>query len=127
PNCRQTRLSTASGLEMYGPGVKFWVRIFAIAFSTAALVSAAELGVVYGFEAVRWDRSFVNSGNDWSLNLTWIAWFAVIAVAAGASHAASVAKLTQRFGVSARLTAALAAGLGTFVTMELLTVYPAID
>src|SRR5581483_5358906 len=119
--------STAGGLGMYVPRVRLWLKIFEIAFSTAALVGAAELGVVYGFDALRLDRSFVNSGNAWSINVTWLAWFAVVAVVAGSSHAASVAKLTQRFGVRARITAALAAGLGAFVTLEALTVYPAVN
>jgi hypothetical protein len=110
----------------YGPGVKFWARIFAIAFATAAMVGAAQLGVAYGFSAIRLDRSFVKSGNDWNLLLTWIAWFAVVAVVAGASHAASVVKLGQRFGVGARLTAALSAGLGALVAVVPLTVYPAV-
>jgi hypothetical protein len=106
--------------------VKFWARIFAIAFSTAALVGAAQLGVAYGFSAIRLDRSFVESGNDWNLHVTWIAWFAVVAVVAGASHAASVVKLTQRFGPVARLTAAGSAGLGAIVALAPLTVYPAV-
>lgn len=107
--------------------MKFWARIFAIAFATAALVGAAELGVVYGFDAIRLDRSFVKSGNDWSILLTWVAWFAIVAVVAGASHAASVAKLTQRFGVGARLTAALGAGLGGLAAVVPLAVYPAVN
>ena len=107
--------------------MKFWARIFAIALTTAALVGAAELGIVYGFDALRLDRSFVKTGNDWSILLTWIAWFAIVAVVAGTSHAAAVVKLTQRFSVGARLTAALAAGIGALVTLVPLTVYPAVN
>lgn len=112
---------------MYRPRVKLWLRIFAIAFATSALVGAAELGVAYGFDALRLDRSFVKSGNDWSLLLTWLSWFAVVAVVAGASHAGSMVKLTHRFHPGLRLTAAIAAGLGGLVTLVPLTVYPAVD
>jgi hypothetical protein len=110
--------------------VKFWARIFAAGFATAALISAAQFGVVYGLGALRLDRSFAEADGDWNVQLTWIAWFILVSVVGGGAYAAGLSRLlTKRLsvGVGVRLVGASAAGLGAGVASLPLTVYPAID
>lgn len=110
--------------------------MFAVAFGTAALIGAAQLGVAYGLEAIRFDRSFEAAQNDWNIHLTWIAWFGILAVIGGTAFAMSHGKMLARrigiasrhtdgAGVTLRLIAAAAAGLGALLAMLPLTVYPA--
>jgi len=121
----------------YGPRVRFWLRVFAVAFSTAALLGAAQLGLAYGLSAFRFDRSFSGAENDWNIQLTWIVWFAMCAVVGGAAFAMSHGKLLARrvgvtgrhtdgAGVTLRLIASAGAGIGAVLAMIPLTVYPAI-
>ncbi len=110
--------------------MNFWARIFAAGFATAALISAAQFGVVYGLGALRLDRSFAEADGDWNLQLTWVAWFVLVAVVGGAAYAAGLSRLiTKRLGVGigVRLVGAVSAGLGAAVTSLPLTVYPAVD
>lgn len=117
--------------------MRFWPRLFAVAFSTAALIGAAQLGVVYGLDAMDFARSFSGAENDWNIYLTWIAWFAMAAVTGGTAFGLSQSRLLARRmgienrhsdgrGIVVRLVAALAAGLGALAGMLPLTVYPAI-
>lgn len=111
--------------------------MFAVAFGAAALIGAAQLGLAYGLEAIRFsDRSFEAAQNDWNIQLAWIAWFSILAViggtAFGMSHGKMVARRvgiasrhTDGIGVTLRLIAAAAAGLGALMAMLPLTVYPA--
>jgi len=112
--------------------------VFAVAFSTAALLGAAQLGLAYGLSAIRFDRSFAGAENDWNIQLTWTVWFAMIAVVGGTAFAMSHSKLLARragiasrhtdgAGVTLRLIAATAAGIGGLLAMLPLTVYPAIS
>ncbi len=110
--------------------MRFWARIFAAGFATAALISAAQLGVVFGLEALRLDRSFANADGDWYLQVTWVAWFVLVAVVGGASYAASLSRLhTKRLsvGIGVRLVAAVGAGLGAALTALPLTIYPSVN
>ena len=51
--------------------MRFWGRLLAAAFGMAALVGAAQFGVVYGLNVLRLDREFVaGTDNDWNLQLT---------------------------------------------------------
>jgi hypothetical protein len=110
--------------------------VFTVAFGAAALTGAAQLGLVYGLSAIRFDRSFAGIENDWNIELTWIAWFTMLAVVGGTAFALSHGRLlARRVGVpsrhtdvaeiTVRLIAAVAAGLGALVAMMSLTVYPA--
>ncbi|GIH04326.1 hypothetical protein Rhe02_23930 [Rhizocola hellebori] len=110
--------------------MKFWARIFAAGFASAALISAAQFGVVYGLGALRLNRDFAEADGDWNIQLTWIAWFILTAVVGGGAYAAGLSRLlTKRLsvGIGVRLVAASAAGLGAGVASLPLTVYPAID
>ena len=117
--------------------MRFWLRVFAVAFSTAALLGAAQLGLAYGLEAIRFDRSFSGAENDWNIHLTWTVWFAMCAVVGGTAFAMSHGRLLARrvgvgsrhtdgAGVTLRVTAAIGAGIGTLLAVMPLTVYPAI-
>ncbi len=116
--------------------MRFWPRVFAVAFATAALIGAAQLGLAYGSIAIRFDRPFAGMENDWNIQLTWVAWFAMTAITGGAAFALAYAKLlARRQGVESRHTdgrgflvrivSALAAGLGGLVAIVPLTAYPA--
>jgi hypothetical protein len=110
--------------------VRFWARIFAAGFATAALIAAAQFGVVYGLDALRLNRSFADADGDWNVQLTWVAWFILAAVVGGSAYAAGLSRLlTKRLSVSVgvRLVGASAAGLGAAVASLPLTLYPAID
>lgn len=110
--------------------MRFWARIFTAGFATAALISAAQLGVAFGLDALRLDRNFANADGQWYLQLTWVAWFVVVAVVGGAAYAASLSRLhTKRLsvGIGVRLVAAVGAGLGAALTALPLTVYPAVN
>ena len=117
--------------------MRFWLRVFAVAFSTAALLGAAQLGLAYGLSAIRFDRSFSGAETDWNIHLTWIVWFATGAVVGGTAFAMSHGRLLARrvgiasrhtdgVGVTLRLIAAAGAGLGALLAVMPLTVYPAV-
>jgi len=113
--------------------------VFAVAFSTAALLGAAQLGLAYGLSGIRFDnRSFSGAENDWNIQLTWIVWFAMCAVVGGTAFAMSHGRLLARrvgiasrhtdgIGVTLRGIAAAGAGIGALLAMLPLTVYPAIS
>jgi hypothetical protein len=108
--------------------VTFWVRVFGAGFGAAALGAAAQLGVGYGLSAIELDRSFVTYEQQWSIQLTWIAFFTLVAAVGGTAYAVSRARLVdKRRGVSVRAAAAIGAGLGTLLVMAPLTAYPAIN
>lgn len=107
--------------------MRFWVRLLAAAFGMAALVGAAQFGVVYGLNVLRLDREFTSGAdNDWNLQLTWVVWFALVAVVGGATFAAGLAVRERgRFGAVARGVVGFAAALGAAAAMFPLTLQPA--
>jgi hypothetical protein len=118
--------------------VRFWLRAFVVAFSTAALLGAAQLGLAYGLEAIEFDRNFSGVENDWNIHLTWIVWFAMCSVVGGTAFAMSHGRLLARrvgiasrhtdgVGITLRAIAAAGAGIGALVAMLPLTVYPALS
>lgn len=119
--------------------MRFWPRVIAVAFGAAALIGAAQLGLVYGLDAMRLDdRSFTGAENDWNIQLTWIAWFAMVAVVGGAGFAMGHGRLlARRQGLAnrhtdgtsllVRLVASFSAGLGAVAAVFPLTVYPAVN
>ena len=85
--------------------MRFWGRLLAAAFGMAALVGAAQFGVVYGLDVLRLDREFTaGADNDWNLQLTWVVWFTIVAVAGGATFAAGLAlRDRRRIGAAVRI------------------------
>jgi hypothetical protein len=107
--------------------MRFWVRLLASAFGMAALVAAAQFGVVYGLNVLRLDREFTTgTDNDWNLQLTWVVWFTLVAVVGGAAFAAGLAVRERgRLGAVARGAAGFAATLGAAAAAFPLTLQPA--
>ncbi|MEU7823970.1 hypothetical protein [Catellatospora sp. NPDC049133] len=107
--------------------MRFWGRLLAAAFGMAALVGAAQFGVVYGLDVLRLDREFVaGTDNDWNLQLTWVVWFTIVAVAGGATFAAGLAQRDRRrIGAAVRIVTAVAAALGAAAAAFPLTLQPA--
>ncbi|WP_155374105.1 hypothetical protein [Catellatospora vulcania] len=107
--------------------MRFWGRLLAAAFGMAALVGAAQFGVVYGLDVLRLDREFTaGTDNDWNLQLTWVVWFTIVAVAGGATFAAGLAlRDRRRIGAAVRIVTALAAALGAAAAAFPLTLQPA--
>lgn len=119
-------------------GIKFSARVFAVAFSTAALIGAAQLGLVFGFNAMLFDRNFSGAENDWSIQLTWIAWFAMTAVVGGTAFGMSHSRLLARrqglasrhtdgIGITVRIVTSIAAALGSLLAVAPVTVYQAVN
>jgi hypothetical protein len=94
--------------------LRTWGKAMLAALCVAGLVGASELGVAYGLGIVRFARTF-NAGtdNEWNAQLTWVAWFAMVAAVIGASAAARV---LRRRGLSSnpvtRVAVSLVAGIG---------------
>ncbi|MEU8077485.1 hypothetical protein AB0B31_18785 [Catellatospora citrea] len=106
--------------------MRFWGRLLAAAFGMAALVAAAQVGVVYGLDVLRLDREFTaGADNDWNLQLTWVVWYTIVAVAGGATFAAGLAlRDRRRIGAAVRVVTALAAALGAAAAAFPLTLQP---
>ncbi|MEV4414177.1 hypothetical protein [Catellatospora sp. NPDC049609] len=109
--------------------MRFWGKLLAASFGMAALVGAAQFGVVYGLNALRLDREFSSGAdNEWNLQLTWVAWFAALAVLAGATYAASLAVQQtgrSRVGAGVRAVGGVGAALGAAAATVPLTLQPA--
>jgi hypothetical protein len=103
--------------------LRYWARILPIAGGGAALLGAAQFGVLHGLGMLRLDREFyAASGNDWNIQLTWVAWIALVAVLGGATYAFKVVRRDGRgTGFFARLGVSLAAALGAALTVIPLT------
>ncbi|GAA1746606.1 hypothetical protein GCM10009681_17200 [Luedemannella helvata] len=91
-----------------------WTRLSATAVGVAFLVGAGQLGVLYGLDIVRWDRTFGAGGeNGWSALLTWVAWVVMTATVAGAGAAARLGRRLRRVATwPARAAVSIVAGLG---------------
>ncbi|HET9516133.1 MAG TPA: hypothetical protein VFO77_00255, partial [Actinoplanes sp.] len=62
-----------------------WARTLLAALGVAALAGASQLGVAYGLGVLRLTRDFELAGRDqWNAQLTWAAWFAMVAAVVGA-------------------------------------------
>lgn len=108
--------------------MKFWLRVAGAGFGAAALTGAGQLGVAYGLSVIKLDRNFARAEEEWSLQLTWVAFFTLVAVVAGTAFAVSRARhVDWRRGSMVRIAAAFAAGFGALFTMLPLTAYPAIN
>jgi hypothetical protein len=65
--------------------LRTWARILLAAFGVSALAGASQLGVAYGLGVVRLTRVFdVTTRDQWTAQLAWVAWFAMVAAVIGA-------------------------------------------
>ena len=62
-----------------------WAKLLAATLGVAALAGASQLGVAYGLGIVRLTRVLdVTTRDQWSAQLAWMAWFAMMAAVVGA-------------------------------------------
>jgi len=66
-----------------------WVKLLLATLGVAALAGASQLGLAYGLGIVRLTRVLdVATRDQWTAQLAWVAWFAMVAAAVGASAGA---------------------------------------
>jgi len=94
----------ARGLSLWR--VKTWGRAVGAAFWIAAVMGAAQVGVASVLGALRLDAKFADA-DQWTAQTAFLAWFALVAVAVGTAAAA------HSTGLGTRLSAAVAAGIGS--------------
>ncbi|MDG4774721.1 hypothetical protein [Solwaraspora sp. WMMD792] len=114
--------------------LRTWLRAITTAFGVAAFVGAVQLGAGYGLQLVRLRRDFVGPTADfWPTQLSWLAWFAIVAAVVGACVAQRVAEQrpARPRRVSAvrtavrRVVLALVAAIGAALAVVGLSVLPA--
>ncbi|MDG4763709.1 hypothetical protein O7632_06240 [Solwaraspora sp. WMMD406] len=101
-----------------------------VAFGAAAFVGAVQLGLGFGLDLVRLSRTFTGpAAGHWPAQLTWVAWFAIIAAVTGAAAAHRYADRRQRSRprptVPRSIAFALMAAAGAAAVVVPLTVLPA--
>lgn len=84
------------------------------AFGAATVTALAQLGLASGLAIVIWREATPES---WAAHLTWAAWLAAASTVIGGTIGARLAD-----GVTTRITALLAAGVGGFVTAPLVAI-----
>jgi hypothetical protein len=104
--------------------VRAWGRVLATSAGLAGVAGASQLGLAYGLQLVRFRRDFPSSG-VWASQLTWAAWFATLAVVAGAAGGVWMARRlgrgrAGRLQLGQRVAVALAASLGAMPTVALI-------
>jgi len=114
--------------------LRTWLRAITTAFGVAAFAGAVQLGAAYGLQLVRLRRDFAGPTADlWPTQLTWLAWFAIVAAVVGACVAQRVAeqRRARHLRVSAvrtavrRVVLALIATIGAALAVVGLSVLPA--
>jgi hypothetical protein len=100
-----------------------WSKLLGTTLGVGALAAASQLGLAYGLGILRLTRVLdVTARDQWTAQLAWVAWFAMIAAVVGALVGRLV--LPFRSGTGARIVTALAAGIGGAVVVPL-TMQPA--
>ncbi|HEY8451973.1 MAG: hypothetical protein FWJ87_13905 [Micromonosporaceae bacterium] len=105
--------------------VRAWGRVLATSAGVAAMAGAAQLGVAYGLQILRFRREFP-PGGTWATQLTWVAWIAALAVMAGGVGgvwtAHRLAGGFRRLELGHRIAISLASGVGAALTVALAAV-----
>jgi hypothetical protein len=98
-----------------------WGRLLLTALGVSVLAGAGQLGIAYGFGAVRLDGAFVDdSVNRWPAQLAWVGWFAAVATVAGAVLTEHLARRDSApAGTTELLSIAGVSGLGAIVVAPL--------
>jgi hypothetical protein len=94
--------------------VRTWSRLFWHSFGAAAVVAAAQWGIGYGLGLVDWGQPFeAGNENAWNSLLTWTAFISAVSVLGGAAAGGpGIRRPGHRVTLNARLSSAIAAGLG---------------
>src|SRR2546423_4929533 len=104
--------------------VRTWANTLGVGAGAGLLAGAGQLGIGYGLGILRWDQPFP-PGEPWHAQLTWLAFFAGVAVVAGGYAAewyARRSRLVPTLGV--RVALALVSAVGAAVILPL-TIRPA--
>ncbi len=101
-----------------------WAKLLGATVGLSALAGASQLGLAYGLGVVQLSSVAGGTTRDqWSAQLAWVAWFAMVAAVIGVLVGSSAYAVT-RDGVGARIALASAAGLGATIVVPL-TMQPA--
>ncbi|MDR7279430.1 hypothetical protein [Catenuloplanes atrovinosus] len=94
--------------------IRTWGRVLLTSLGVSLLVGAGQLGIAFGFGVLRFGRAFSDGiENQWYAQLTWIAWFAIVAAVTGALVADRAARrLGHDGGPPALAGLALCSSLG---------------
>src|SRR6266545_5603017 len=99
--------------------VRTWANTLGVTVGTGLLAGAGQLGIGYGLGVVRWDRDFPTRG-PWHAQLTWVAFFAIVAVVAGGYAGAWQARRARQAAtIGLRIAVALTAAVGALVVLPL--------
>jgi hypothetical protein len=104
-----------------------WGPILGAGLGMGALAGAGQLGIGYGLGLLHFwlPAGPALTGGVWASQLTWVAWFAALAVLAGSGGASWVARqMDEPLGLRARIAIAVASGVGGAVVVAL-TALPA--
>jgi hypothetical protein len=104
-----------------------WVRLLGATLGVAALAGACQLGVAYGLGILRLTRVLdVTTRDQWTAQLTWVAWFAMMAAVIGGFAGSWLLPRWSptRPGTGTAVAIAVAAGIGAAVVVPL-TMQPA--
>jgi hypothetical protein len=99
--------------------VRTWANTLGVGAGAGLLAGAGQLGIGYGLGILRWDQPFP-TGEPWHAQLTWVAFFAGVAVVAGGYAGewyARRSRLVPTLGV--RVALALVSAMGAAVTLPL--------
>ncbi|MFC0526441.1 hypothetical protein [Phytohabitans kaempferiae] len=101
--------------------IRTWSRVLLAALGVAMLAAASQLGVAFGLGIVRLSRTFaVDQENQWTAQMAWVTWFAMVAAVAGAIAADRMARRHgYEGGTGSRIAYSLFAGLGAAVLVPL--------
>ncbi len=95
--------------------VRSWLKLILNSLGAAAIAAAAQLGIAEALGIIRWNGKFASGGStSWSALLTWIVFIYAVSVLGGAAVGKRAVRRPGRpEGAAARVTATLAAALGT--------------
>jgi hypothetical protein len=101
--------------------IRTWSRVLLAALGVAMLAAASQLGVAFGLGIVRLSRTFpVDQENQWTAQMAWVSWFAMVAAVAGAVAADRMARRRgYEGGTGSRIAYSVFAGLGAAVLVPL--------
>ncbi|WP_173041272.1 hypothetical protein [Phytohabitans flavus] len=101
--------------------IRTWSRVLLAALGVAMLAAASQLGVAFGLGIVRLSRTFpVDQENQWTAQMAWVCWFAMVAAVAGAVAADRMARRHgYEGGTGSRIAYSLFAGIGAAVLVPL--------
>jgi hypothetical protein len=101
--------------------IRTWSRVLLAALGVAMLAAASQLGVAFGLGVVRLSRTFpVDQENQWTAQMAWVAWFAMVSAVAGAIVADRMAR-RHRYegGTGSRIAYSVSAGIGAALLVPL--------